>query len=196
MFDLEADPLAIARALSMDPQMEALRGKYPGVRVPGSWSAFEVGIKTILGEQLMTHVSTRLLRRLIVRFGVPIKTSVKGLTHLFPRPQVLAKADLRAGLGISSEQARASRTLAALVNKEPTVLDQSKTLEDTVSFWSTIPGITSPMAHYIAMRGYGEPDAFPIELNAFKRFVDPVSASAKWQPWRAYAAMHIWAVHR
>jgi AraC family transcriptional regulator of adaptative response / DNA-3-methyladenine glycosylase II len=197
IFDLEADPFSIARGLARDPQMEALSETDPGLRVPGAWSGFELGVKAILGEQLMMRVSERLLRLLVVRFGVPIRTSVQGLTHLFPSPQVLAKVDLRLGLGISIEQARGIRALAVAINKGTLALDQPKTLEDTVSLLATIPGITPTTAHYIAMRGFGEPDAFPIELSALKRFIGTSSAPShfveKWRPWRAYAAIHIWA---
>jgi AraC family transcriptional regulator, regulatory protein of adaptative response / DNA-3-methyladenine glycosylase II len=53
------------------------------------------------------------------------------------------------------------------------------------------------------MRAYGEPDAFPFTDLGLRRSVGksgiPVSPTEllrmadSWRPWRAYAAMHLWA---
>jgi 3-methyladenine DNA glycosylase/8-oxoguanine DNA glycosylase len=59
------------------------------------------------------------------------------------------------------------------------------------------------MAHYIAMRAFGEPDAFSLDDPALRRGLEPgvvrvsreqvLSMAEPWRPWRAYAAMHVWA---
>lgn len=58
------------------------------------------------------------------------------------------------------------------------------------------------MAHYIAMRAFGEPDAFPCvgkglvqspgEDGASTSPAEMVRMAERWRPWRAYAAMHLW----
>ena len=57
------------------------------------------------------------------------------------------------------------------------------------------------MAQYIAMRAFGEPDAFPLD-GALTDWLSPseiptseraLSIAEDWRPWRAYAAMHICA---
>ena len=53
------------------------------------------------------------------------------------------------------------------------------------------------MAHYIAMR-CGEPDAFPMQEGllrepAGKEHIE--NSCEEWRPWRAYAAMHLWAAN-
>jgi len=127
---------------------------------------------------------------------------VDGLTHLFPRPEDLADAEL-APLGIARESAAAVNALARwLCNKEYTY-DASRTLQETISRLSAIDGIGEGMAHYIAMRASGEPDAFPTDDRGLRRALGTgeipaspeqiVSLAEAWRPWRAYAAMHLWA---
>jgi AraC family transcriptional regulator of adaptative response / DNA-3-methyladenine glycosylase II len=47
------------------------------------------------------------------------------------------------------------------------------------------------------MRACGERDAFPASDLALKQALgpDPFAAAQAWRPWRAYAAMHVWAAH-
>jgi 3-methyladenine DNA glycosylase/8-oxoguanine DNA glycosylase len=88
----------------------------------------------------------------------------------------------------------------ALCNKEFT-FDASGSLHETISQLRAIDGIGEEMAHYIAMRALGEPDAFPLE-EALITHLGPdeirtsgraLSMAEGWRPWRAYAAMHLWA---
>jgi AraC family transcriptional regulator of adaptative response / DNA-3-methyladenine glycosylase II len=58
------------------------------------------------------------------------------------------------------------------------------TLDEAVSQMTAVSGIDERTAHYIVMRAFGEPDAFPLD--------GLVSAKTeRWRPWRAYAAMHV-----
>jgi AraC family transcriptional regulator, regulatory protein of adaptative response / DNA-3-methyladenine glycosylase II len=80
-------------------------------------------------------------------------------------------------------------------------LDSFRTLQDTISQLSAIEGMDQDMAHYIAMRALGEPDAFPLEGALISRLGPgeiqtserALSMAEGWRPWRAYAAMHLWA---
>jgi DNA-3-methyladenine glycosylase II len=58
-------------------------------------------------------------------------------------------------------------------------------LQDALTRVRAVPGISPPMADYVAMRAFGEPDAFPIPPARFSR------ATESWRPWRAYAAMYL-----
>ena len=65
-----------------------------------------------------------------------------------------------------------------------------------------LPGIGPWTAEMIAMRGLGDPDAFPATdlgvLLAAKQVGLPEDSralterSARWRPWRSYAAQHLW----
>src|SRR5262249_48772016 len=61
----------------------------------------------------------------------------------------------------------------------------------------SIPGIGPWTAQYVAMRAFGEPDAFPVGdlglMRALGVNAKELEARAeKWRPFRAYAAMHLW----
>lgn len=202
IFDLGADPLQIASHLSRDPRLKTLLDARPGLRVPGVWDGFELAVRAVLGQQLTVRDSSLLVARLVRNFGRPVETSVEGLTHLFPRPEVLADADLSCA-GIRGACAGGIRTLARAVCKRELAFEASKTLEDTLSRLRAIRGTGERKAHYIAMRAFGEPDAFPSADLGLRRSVgnrrSPVSPAElvrlaeTWRPWRAYAAMHLWA---
>ena len=95
------------------------------------------------------------------------------------------------------------RALAAAVASGEPVLDASRGYEAAVARLCAIPGIGAWTAHYIAMRGLAEPDAFPAgDLGVRKALgngAGPLSAASverlsdAWRPWRAYAVMHLWA---
>jgi AraC family transcriptional regulator of adaptative response / DNA-3-methyladenine glycosylase II len=202
IFDLGADPVQIAGHLSHDPRLKPLLDDRPGLRVPGVWDGFEVAVRAALGQRLTVVDSNAVAGELVRKFGRPIETSVDGLTHLFPRPEDLAGVQL-APLGITRKCATLVDALAgALCNKSFT-FESSRTLQDTVSRLRTIDGIGEEMAHYIAMRGSGEPDAFPLDDRGLGHALGAGEGSASseqlasfaeaWQPWRAYAAMHLWA---
>jgi AraC family transcriptional regulator of adaptative response / DNA-3-methyladenine glycosylase II len=65
-----------------------------------------------------------------------------------------------------------------------------------------LPGIGPWTAEVIAMRGLGDPDAFPVtDLGvqyAAKQLGLPTlvpaltERSSRWRPWRAYATQHLW----
>jgi 3-methyladenine DNA glycosylase/8-oxoguanine DNA glycosylase len=200
---LAADPLQIAGHLSHDPRLKPLLDSNQGLRVPGVWDGFEVAVRAALGQRLTVVDSNSLAGKLVRNFGRPIETSVDGLTHLFPRPEDLAGAELTP-LGISRKSEASIKALArALSNKEFT-FESFRTLQETISCLSAIEGIGEEMAHYIAMRACGEPDAFPLDYRSLRggRWKDEIPASPEqlwslaeeWRPWRAYAAMHLWAV--
>jgi AraC family transcriptional regulator, regulatory protein of adaptative response / DNA-3-methyladenine glycosylase II len=201
MFDLGADPLPIAGHLSRSPRLNPLVAARPGLRVPGVWDGFEFAVLTVLNIQLTTRDHKAVIRHLVRTFGTPVKASATGLSHLFPRPEQLAEADLSI-VGIRGACAKAVRLLARAVLRKELSFERSKTLEDTLSRLSAVRGLGERECHYIAMRVFGEPDAFPSydyalrQAISAKRFeVYPVELeriAEPWRPWRAYAAMHLW----
>jgi len=98
VFDLGADPREIAAHLSHDPRLKPLLDDQPGLRVPGVWDGFEVAVRAALGQRLTVIDSNAVAGELVRNFGRPIETSVDGLTHLFPRPEDLADAELLAAV--------------------------------------------------------------------------------------------------
>ncbi len=93
MFDLNADWAAIAQNLRCDPILCARVESDPGIRVPGCWNGFELGVRAILGQQITVKGATAMAGRMASRFGRPF-CGPAGLTHVFPGPEVLVKAPL------------------------------------------------------------------------------------------------------
>jgi len=202
LFDLDADPVRIADHLARSPELAPLVARRPGLRVPGAWDAFELAVRAVLGQQVTVRGATTLAGRLVRAFGRPLDRAEDGLTHLFPRPETLADADL-ASIGLPRARAATIRGLARGVARGEIALDAARGLEDAVARLAAVPGIGAWTAHYIAMRALGEPDAFPAADLGLRRALGngagplaPARVAERaeaWRPWRAYAAMHLWA---
>jgi AraC family transcriptional regulator of adaptative response / DNA-3-methyladenine glycosylase II len=206
VFDLAADPVAIGTHLSRDPLLAPLVAVRPGLRVPGAWDGFELAVRAVLGQQITVSAATRLAGRLVAAFGEPIADPAareQGLTHMFPTPQQLVLADL-AAVGMPNARRMALASLAAAVAADPMLFGPRRSLEDAVAQLRSLAGIGEWTAQYIAMRELREPDAFPATdiglLRAMRdgRGTRPSPAALRahaeqWRPWRAYAALHLWA---
>jgi AraC family transcriptional regulator of adaptative response / DNA-3-methyladenine glycosylase II len=125
-----------------------------------------------------------------------------GVTHVFPTPAALAGADF-AALGMPKARAATLSALTEAVMGDPSIFDPRGSLEDAVAALRRLPGIGEWTAQYIAMRQLREPDAFPAADVGLMRALaeggrrpSPAELSARaeaWRPWRAYAALHLWA---
>src|SRR5262245_4330781 len=206
IFDLAADPLQIADHLRRCPALADALAAAPGLRAPGAWDGFEIAVLAVLGQRASAAPATTLAGRLVEAFGAPLPGYANlALTHLFPRPEALAEADLRI-IGITEARANTIRELASSVARGELELDASQGLDEAISRLRAIPGIDDWTANYIAMRALGETDAFPSNDLGLRRALPskkggkslvPVRELTKiadeWRPWRAYAAMHLWA---
>jgi AraC family transcriptional regulator of adaptative response / DNA-3-methyladenine glycosylase II len=200
LFDLSADPETIIGQLAADPLLRPLVRR--GIRVPGAWDPFELAVRAILGQQVSVKGATTLAGRLVAKFGRRVDgLSRVGLTHLAPRPAELADARLES-VGLPRVRANTVRALAREVSDGTLRLDASQGLGEVVTRLCQIPGLGDWTAQYIAMRAFGEPDAFPASDLGLRKAAGnghgPVSSgelermARKWRPWRAYAAMALW----
>src|SRR5579864_2720376 len=184
IFDLGADPHAIARRLAHDARLKPVLRSHPGLRVPGCWDGFEIAIRAILGQQVSVKGASTLAGRLADNFGAKTNDGI-----LFPPPKTLAAADLTR-IGLTRQRANSIRDVAHAVHHGDLQFDSATGPEDFERRITQIPGIGAWTAQYIAMR-LGEPDAFPAtDLYLRRAAADP----EPWRPWRAYAAMLIWKV--
>ena len=132
----------------------------PGMRVPGVWDSFEIAVRAVLGQQLTFVDSKSVIARLVRTFGRPIKTTAPGLTYLFPRPEIIAAANL-SSIGMPPARAETLRALARATCEGKLNPAACKSLDEIVLRLCAIPGMGRRRANYIAMRAFGEPDAFP-----------------------------------
>ena len=195
MFDCGADPRAIGEHLAQDSLLKSLVTRRPGLRLPSAWDPFEMTVRAILGQQISVAGATTIAGRLVERLGTPLATRTTGLTHLFPSPATVARGDL-SGLGLTAKRAATVTNLAAEVADGRLELDAPLGVEDFVERLVALPGIGPWTAHYAAMRALGETDGFPASDLGLKHAapgVDLASRAETWRPWRAYAALHLWA---
>lgn len=203
IFDLDAD-LEAARAHLDDPSIGALVSARPGLRVPGAWDPFEIGVRAIIGQQVTVAGANTLTRRLVEQHGTPVPgLGELGLTHAFPSPSTLARAELT-DIGLTATRAEAIGVFARAVEDGSVRLDRSVPLDHFVASIRALPGLGPWTAQYVALR-LGEPDAFPDGDLGLRRAIGidrPVPASElalhahQWRPWRAYAAVQLWSARR
>lgn len=202
LFDLDANPEAIGAAWQQSSaDVHELWQRWPGTRVPGVWSPFEVAVRAVLGQQISVKAAITLVTRFVERFGVPLPVveQSEGLTHSFPEPKDLLDANLD-GLGITTRRIATIKALAASFSagaldfKMGDPKQQYQRLLD-------IKGIGPWTASYMAMRGLSDPDAFPAGDLILRRGLiigseftekEIEAASQAWRPWRAYAALLLW----
>ena len=200
MFDLDADWPTIARTLGADPALAAHVNSHSGLRVPGCWNGFEIATRAILGQQINTERAGTLAGRMVKAFGQPF-CPANGLTHLFPTPEVLARADLET-IGLLRTQADAIRALARAVRNGQISFEKVVDSSEFLTRLSEVPGIGESTAQWVAVRTLCEPDAFPsadrdlagvLRLRSSSEFEQ---RSLAWTPWRAYAAIYLWTFAR
>jgi AraC family transcriptional regulator of adaptative response / DNA-3-methyladenine glycosylase II len=115
----------------------------------------------------------------------------------------LAGAEL-ATLGMPGARAKAASALAKIIADDPIIFSRGASLEDAIAKLRALPGIGEWTAQYIAMRELREPDAFPAaDVGLLRAMAAPdgrrpspdelLDRAEKWRPWRAYAALHLWA---
>ncbi|MGH8775767.1 MAG: bifunctional transcriptional activator/DNA repair enzyme AdaA [Jiangellaceae bacterium] len=198
---LDTDLDEPVRQLGRDPIMRPLVAAQPGLRVPGTWDAFETGVRAIIGQHVTRTAARAVIGRLVERHGTPVGGLRQlGLSQTFPRPQVLADADL-SSLGLTGSKAAAVRAFAGAVAGGAIRLDGSISLDRLIASISALDGLGSWTAHYLALR-LGEPDACPLSDLDFQRGLpghDRVTRAAvvdRWRPWRALAVTHLWTAAR
>ncbi len=201
VFDLDADPEAIAQCLSRDPLLAPLLAQRPGLRLPGAWDGFEMAVRAVIGQQITIAGARSLLGKLVARYGANVPGAGDGLAHVFPTPERLIGKDL-AALGMPRARAVAIASLAQAALVDPALFERGASLEEAVTKLCAVPGIGNWTAQYIAIRALREPDAFPasdigllraLAANGVRPRPQAVTARAEaWRPWRAYAAQHLW----
>ena len=85
MFDLDADPRAIASALSVDRRLRPLVQRRPGLRLPSGWDGFEIAVRAIIGQQVSVAAARTVASRVARTFGTPVAMGTSSIC--FPRPK-------------------------------------------------------------------------------------------------------------
>jgi AraC family transcriptional regulator of adaptative response / DNA-3-methyladenine glycosylase II len=184
MFDLDANPVEICEVIGGDAQLAPLLAQWPGIRAPGHWSPYEASVRAIVGQQVSTEAARGICGRLAI--------ACAGFEErpTFPCPAALAGLDDN-HFPMPGRRRDALRALAAACIDRDRQLD-AQTLGQS-------PGVGPWTLAMVGMRGFGDPDAFPLtDLGVVKAWqaLAPDEAlesrMARWRPWRAYAANLLW----
>ncbi|MDR1016214.1 MAG: helix-turn-helix domain-containing protein [Coriobacteriales bacterium] len=202
-FDLGSDPAQVAEQLQV---MDELRPGLcvAGTRVPGCFDAFQMCVRTVLGQQITVKAAGTLAARIAETYGTPIETGVEGLDRLFPSAgEVLTMGDAIEDnfgrLGVTSARSRTIRALAEAVSTGE--VDFAHPADPTLEMdkLCALKGIGPWSANYIAMRAMGYGDAFLESDYGVKKalpgYGTPKARKAlaeAWHPWRSYAVMNLW----
>ena len=203
LLDLDADPTAIDAALGEDRVLDPLVRAAPGRRVPRTVDAAELALRAVLGQQVSTAAARTHAGRLVRAVGEEISDPEGGLTHLFPAPEAVAASD-PAQLALPRSRRRTLLELASALATGDVDLRPGADRHAARAGLIALPGIGPWTVETIAMRALGDPDAFlatDLGIRAAARTLGlPTAARAllersmAWQPWRAYATQHLWAV--
>jgi len=215
ILDADSDPVAVYEALRADPMLGPIVARRPGLRVPGAADAAELAFRTVIGQQVSVAGAMTLTSRLVAALGTPLATPDGHLTHVFPRPERIAAADL-SGMGMTTARQRTLRDLAAALVDGSVCLDIGVDRREAVANLQQVRGIGPWTAAYVAMRGLSDPDVFLggdlIVRRAMDVLIDahvtapdaslsphlPITERAAheravaWRPWRSYAVLHLW----
>ncbi len=192
--DLRCRPDTVAAALG------PLALGREGLRLPGAFDAYEIGVRAILGQQITVRFARVLAGRFVAAFGEPVATPWAALTHAFPSAASMAARD-PAEIGMLGVTRQRSRTLVALAEAIASgAIDLSPAADpvETIARLRSVPGIGDWTAQYLAMRALRHGDAFPAADVGVMRALGVATpraaaeAAEAFRPFRGYAVIHLW----
>jgi DNA-3-methyladenine glycosylase II len=165
-----------------------------GLRVPGGWSALEIAMRAILGQQVSVPAATTLMGRLVRAAGTRLNDS----QWLFPTAEQIAQANL-SKLGVPGSRMETVKTLAAFFAEHGEQCLEDADIKDRLL---ALKGIGKWTAGYILMRTSASHDHWPegdlILRKALSKDKTMIAhgaleqAFSRWSPYRSYATIHIW----
>lgn len=207
LLDLDADPVAVDAALAVDPRLAPRVAAVPGIRLPGSVDDAETALRAMLGQQVSVAAARTTAARLVAGLGERLPAHLRepdpAPDTLFPTAQAVAERGAEVLVGPARRRA-AVLGLADALATGTLVLDPGRDPADLRAELVALPGIGPWTAGYLAIRLLGDPDEALTGDLAVRRGAaalglpaDPTGLAAharRWQPWRSYAALHLWRV--
>jgi DNA-3-methyladenine glycosylase II len=182
LFDVAHDASPIDAHLARAQPLRDLIRDCSGLRPLGTWSAFELCCRTILGQQVTVAAANTLMSRLIERCGELTADAV-------------LKADLQK-LGMPGARVRTLQTFATVVREG--TLDLGGPWPEVDSGLAALPGFGPWTRTYLAIRLGRDADAFPASDVGLLRATGAASTTEllqlaeSWRPYRAVAAAYLW----
>lgn len=200
LFDLDAEPAKIESQLASGG-LGPIRQTRCGLRVPGAFDGFELAVRAILGQQVSVKGATTLMSRLAATFGEAFDTEHPGLGRLAATAERIADASPSRvqAIGLPATRAMTIYSLARQIAEGALRIELDADVRALMRQMTDIAGIGPWTAEYVAMRALHWPDAFPATDLVLRRNAGNLTsaqilkAAERWRPWRAYAAMQLWA---
>ena len=194
IFKTDVRTAPIETFLRRDKWLARFVARQPGLRVPGGWSAFEVAVRAILGQQVSVPAATTLMGRLVRLAGTRLTEN----DWLFPTPECVLKSKL-SGLGVPGSRLETVKSLAGFFAEHG---DECMALADVKARLLAIKGIGKWTAGYILMRTGDSHDHWPegdlVLRKALSRKKTVITAAgleqafSQWSPYRSFATIHLW----
>ena len=199
-FDIHANPMLINEVLGKSPILKESVAANPGLRSPGSFDAFEMLVRVILGQLISVKAATTLMNRFVEAYGQPIATPVAELNRVSPTAKTIATVDRDqlAGLGMQRKKAQTIIEVAKLFVSGELDFSLSTDKEALKKRLIQTAGIGAWTVEYMLMRGVSWPDAFPSTDLGVQKALGTKSKKEieqiglDWSPFRAYATQHLW----
>ncbi|KWX20107.1 DNA-3-methyladenine glycosylase [Mycolicibacterium wolinskyi] len=201
LLDLDADPEAVVDALGADTDLSAVVAKAPGQRIPRTVDEAELALRVVIGQQVSIKAARTHAGRLAAAYGSAVRDEQGGLTHVFPSVADLAEVD-PSHLAMPESRKRTVRAMVSALAEDALVLDPGCDWHRAREQLLALPGVGPWTAEVIALRGLGDPDAFPATDLGVKLAAEQlglptepgalIAHSTRWRPWRAYATQHLW----
>lgn len=205
MFDLDVDISKVeAFFTTIDPNLVAKSG----IRIPGVWSAWEAGVRAVLGQQVSVTAAIGQLNLLVRELSGSHQASA--LHHssdlqepansqecsdlqqisdasekaYFPTPKQIADADVSFLRMPGSRKETLKRFAEYMVDNE----------SEHPSKWIDLKGIGPWTIQYALLRGLSEPNHLLVGDLVVKKFIEhrPAINAESVSPWGSYATFHCW----
>ena len=193
--DLDSDLESISERLSTDLELARLisaseTGAVP--RLPVAFDRFELAVRAVVGQQVSVAAACTTLGKLLNLVEPDVEHHQR-----FPSPEQFLAAPLHQ-FGMPPQRREAIRSVARAVIDGDVDLSLHADPDRAEQQLLSIAGIGPWTAGYITMRGFGHPDGWPTNDLVLARQLGVKGPELqRWaerlRPWRAYAAMTIWA---
>jgi DNA-3-methyladenine glycosylase II len=194
IFKPDVNTVPIEAFLCRDPWLRGFVKRQAGLRVPGGWSALEIAMRAVLGQQVSVPAATTLMGRLVRTADTRLNES----SWLFPTAEQIAQSNL-SGLGVPGSRMETVKALAAFFAEHGEDCLAHPDIRDRLL---ALKGIGKWTAGYILMRTAASHDHWPEgdlilrkALSNGKTMIAHAAleqAFSRWSPYRSYATIHIW----
>jgi len=179
IMDLDVDIQSIDQSLCQHFNM--LNIFQEGIRLPGTWDAFEAGIRAILGQQISVGAAKNLCTQLVQELG-----EKEDKTFLFPTPQSIMESKL----DFMKIPAARKKTLQDFSHHYFTHSNPDDTKQ-----WIQLKGIGPWTIDYAKIRGLSDPDIYLGTDLGIKKAIQKTNYQGNpdlASPWRSYMTLQLW----